>query len=535
MSPAFRLLDVGCSDAAIAAWLHSELADKVTLRIDGLDLDKPMIDKARKRAREMGVAGKFHVGSALDADKHFEPGSFDAVASFEVLEHVPDMNEYLAALERMVKPGGRIYLSTPDGTFGLGHNIHHLRALRAVDLADLLRRRGRLDFIGVGSDTVAVGVYTPGPRKEDVAIYLGPCWNRWHPSDIETKGLGGSETAAVRLAEALNDLGFVVTVYGEVEQHVGTSAIEGEPNGHDVIYRDWRVFDPLERRGAVICSRIPEIGDRPINAPTRLLWVHDTDFADRLTPGRLGAFDGLLCLSAWHESHLAGCYPFAKDKLVRVRNGITHRYFEPKPWAQRAQRALYSSSPDRGLDILLELWPDVRAQVPAAELAYCYADVYDAVADQDANVAAHRDKIRALADQPGVERLGALSQPSLAELMCDTRVWAHPSWATQHGVPFMETSCIGAMEAQAAGCFVVASDWGALSETVQWGLRVNSDPPNAKWRNAIVAGIVQGLTDQESGDKAVYQGPRRVKDLGWDGVGEAVGKLIAARDVRRSA
>ncbi len=205
----------------------------------------------------------------------------------------------------------------------------------------------------------------------------------------------------------------------------------------------------------------------------------------------------------------------------------------PKPWKDRAQRVLYTSSPDRGLDIVLELWPDVLAAVPDALLGFAYPSVYDAVADQDAHVAQHRDKIAALSDQSGVTKLGPLSQPALAALMCDSRVWVHPSWMTMYNAPFHETSCIGAMEAQAAGCFVVASDWGALSETVQWGLRVNGDAPGPRWREGLVAGIVQGLTDEESGDTAVYQGPRRVKHLGWDGVGEQIGKLIAGRDSPR--
>jgi glycosyltransferase involved in cell wall biosynthesis len=528
MSAPFRLLSLGCCDAGIERWLANELQGR-ELHIDGVDLDRRQIALARERMAD--VPGEWKLGSALDAASLFEPGSYDAIAAYELIEHVPDMGVFLDGVEAMLKPRGRVYISTPDGTFGAGYNPHHLRALRAVDLADLLRRRGRLHDIGVGSDGVTVGVYTPGPRKEDVAIYLGSCWNAWHPSDIETKGLGGSETAAIRLAEALNDLGFVVTVYGEVsQQHVGTSAISGEPTGHDVIYRDWRVFDPLERRGAVICSRIPEIGDRPINAPTRLLWTHDTDFGPRLTPARLEAFDGVLCLSKWHERHLRGCYPFAKDKLIRTRNGIRHDYFDPKPWKDRAQRVVYCSSPDRGLDVLLELWPQVRKAAPKAELHYCYPDVYDAVADQDATVAAHRDRIAELADQPGVTRLGALSQPSLAALLCDSRVWAHPSWMTLAGAPFHETYAIACIEAQAAGCFCVCSDWGALSENVRWGVKCNSDPPGRKWRSALVAGIVQGLTDEESGRVAVYQGPKRVKALGWDGVGEQVGKLIASRD-----
>jgi hypothetical protein len=43
----------------------------------------------------------------------------------------------------MVKPGGRVFLSTPDGTFGTGGNPHHLHAYRTVDFMDIVRHRGR--------------------------------------------------------------------------------------------------------------------------------------------------------------------------------------------------------------------------------------------------------------------------------------------------------------------------------------------------------------------------------------------------------
>lgn len=205
-------------------------------------------------------------------------------------------------------------------------------------------------------------------------------------------------------------------------------------------------------------------------------------------------------------------------------------------WIDRAQRVVYSSSPDRGLDVLLGLWSRIREQAPEAELAHCYSAVYDRVADQDPAIGAHRDRIRELAKQPGVVSMGSLGQRDLAELLCSSRVWAHPSWMGLHNAPFHETSCIGAMEAQAAGCLVVASDWGALSETVQWGRLVNSGGPgDARWEDAFVEHIVEGLTNAKVGRAAVKRGPAVARDLSWVGVAEQIGKLVAAGDRRPSA
>lgn len=516
------MLDLGAHDGYVSLWLARQLRDQGhDVQIDGIELNEAAVEIARRRFAEEGSAGEFAVGDALDVAQHvqFEPGTYDAVFAFELIEHLPDPQLLLEAAEAMLKPGGRIYISTPDGTFGRGENPQHLRVFRAVDLADLLRRRGDLRDMTVGPDGIAVAAYTPAPRRGDIAIYCGPGWGRWAPQDIETRGLGGSETAAVRVAHELSRLGYVVTVYGELGE-------DGQTVYRDVIFRHHTVFDPMERRHAVIASRIPEIGDRHLNAHSRLLWMHDTDAGDRLTGARAEAFDHVLVLSQWHEEHVGGQYPFLRGRLRRIRNGIEPAYFAGKP-PERKQRLLYTSSPDRGLDILLELWPRVLEQVPDAEFAYCYSEVYDRIAEKDPIVGAFRDRIRELeAATANTNALGALPQQELARLMRASLVWAHPSYASAHDQPFHETSCIGAMEAQAAGCLVVASDWGALSETVKIGRLVNSGPLSDRWKDAIVREIVDGLTNTETQTWAQTEGPAAAAELGWDGVAKQIAGLI---------
>ena len=511
-----RILDVGAHDGFVSMWLLTQFPDA---HIDAIELNEDAAATCDRR-----VTGRCRVGAAEQARELFPEATYDVVVCMEVIEHVIDPVEFLGQLESVLAPGGRIILTTPDGTYGNGANPLHLRCYRAVDLADLLRHRGELVDMEVGSDGIVSAAYVPKPRLDDIAIYCGQGWEPWHPSDIEQRGLGGSETAAVRLAECLSDLGFVVTVYGELRE---------DTCWRNVIFRHHSKFDPLDRRGGLICSRMPEIADRPIAAAVRMLWIHDVDCGPRLSPRRAEAFDHVLVLSGWHERHVAGRYPFLAGRLVRTRNGIERSYFKPLPWAQRAKRVLYTSSPDRGLDVLLGLWPRVLERVPDAELHHAYSAVYDRVAEQDPAVGAHRDLIRKLSDQPGVKRLGSLGQRDLAALMCSSRVWAHPSWMGAHGAAFHETSCIGAMEAQAAGCLVVASDWGALSETVRWGHLVNSaGPGDPRWDDAFVDHIVEGLTDAEVGAKAVERGPQEASGLGWAGVAEQVGALVAQGDRR---
>ena len=60
---------------------------------------------------------------------------------------------------------------------------------------------------------------------------------------------------------------------------------------------------------------------------------------------------------------------------------------------------------------------------------------------------------------PGVHYHGRVSQERLTQEFLTAGLWAYPTW-------FTETSCITAMEAQAAGLRCVCPDIAALAETV---------------------------------------------------------------------
>lgn len=355
----------------------------------------------------------------------------------------------------------------------------------------------------------------PAPRRSDVAIYTGPGFEPLSPHEIERRGRGGAETAALRLAQHLSQLGYLVSVYGAL----------AEGAYRDVILRHHCVFDPMERRETVICSRIPELFERRVNARVRMLWLNDSDCRDRLTPAGASPIDHVLVASRFQAAHVGGLYPFLRGKLRRIGTGIEQAHFEGEP-LRRRRRVLYTSSPDRGLDKLLELWPEIRERVPNAELAWANCAVYERVAAQRPEIAAHRELITKLSEQAGVSGLGSLSEPELARVMRSSLVWAHPSWATPYGGPFHESGCSGAVEAQAAGCLVVASNWGALPEAVKVGRLVDSEPLGERWRRAFVEEIVDGLTNEEVQAWAQERGPEVTAELGWDGVARQVGGLI---------
>lgn len=114
-----RVLDVGCGHGAFLALMEAAGWETTGLEVcdDGLAL-------ARKRGLRVLRS------SVEDAD--LEPGSFDAVTAFYVLEHVPRPMDFLAACHRLLAPGGLLYLRVPDTTplkdrlarLGIGNRLY---------------------------------------------------------------------------------------------------------------------------------------------------------------------------------------------------------------------------------------------------------------------------------------------------------------------------------------------------------------------------------------------------------------------------
>ena len=110
-----RVLDVGCGGG-----LLSEAMAREGARVLGLDLSPALIDIAKLHRLE-AMQG----GAVLDLDYRVqpvealadaEPGTFDAITCMEMLEHVPEPGSILEACARLLKPGGRLVVSTINRT-----------------------------------------------------------------------------------------------------------------------------------------------------------------------------------------------------------------------------------------------------------------------------------------------------------------------------------------------------------------------------------------------------------------------------------
>jgi len=355
-------------------------------------------------------------------------------------------------------------------------------------------------------------------RGRRIAVYVARDPMAWLPDDADGTGLpGGAELAVVEVASGLARLGASVAVYGNVRRAATRAGVR---------YLERGAFDPRDPVDALLAARAPELFEERPRASTTLLWVHSPDAGPAFTPARARNVDRLLALSGWHERNLRLRHPFAAGRVVRIRNGVDPARFAARP--PRTPSVVCAIQPERGLDVVLELWPEIRARLPDAQLACCHAPVYEFIARSNPSVQRHRRRVADLLRQPGVRALGTLSTRAFTDLLVRSRVWVHPSWATPAGRHFEEISCIGAMESQAAGLWTVASGWGALPETVRVGALIDPEgAPGAPWRDALVEEVVRGLADSATQQLAERQGPIAAKRMGWGGVSRALARLIA--------
>ena len=110
-----RLLDVGCGAGLLSEALAREGADVVALDLAPELIEVAKLHLLESRLAEPGLHVDYRLQSveALAAEA---PASFDAITCMEMLEHVPDPGSVLSACATLLKPGGRLLLSTLNRT-----------------------------------------------------------------------------------------------------------------------------------------------------------------------------------------------------------------------------------------------------------------------------------------------------------------------------------------------------------------------------------------------------------------------------------
>lgn len=119
-----RFLDCGCGSGAYVAALMQQFG----LDAHGVEFDERKVEAAQENEILRGRISKGDIEALNSPD-----GAWDCVMLNEVLEHVPDDRKALAEVCRVLKPGGRLFLFSPNRWFPFeSHGVQLKRPRREV-------------------------------------------------------------------------------------------------------------------------------------------------------------------------------------------------------------------------------------------------------------------------------------------------------------------------------------------------------------------------------------------------------------------
>jgi 2-polyprenyl-3-methyl-5-hydroxy-6-metoxy-1,4-benzoquinol methylase len=172
------VLEIGCGRGGFACWLAARDAH-APAEVVAADFAETAVRKGEEFAARCRIVGiKWEVADIQDL-KHAS-ASFDTVVSCETVEHVSDPRRALGELARVLKPGGRLLLTTPNylGMMGLYRGYMRLTGRKYTEEGQpinnfllLPRTLAWVKRTGLRACVVdAVGHYLPFPGRPPIEL-----------------------------------------------------------------------------------------------------------------------------------------------------------------------------------------------------------------------------------------------------------------------------------------------------------------------------------------------------------------------------
>lgn len=242
----------------------------------------------------------------------------------------------------------------------------------------------------------------------------------WSPHDTR---LGGTEEGIREWAKVFHRKGYEVTVW--------QNGFVGDDHG--VIYKDRAEFKPV--KDIVLNHKSLDITNKGVH---EYYFTTETDASEK----DLSQFQAVVFPSQWARDNIV-----VNNPAVEV---VNYGYDPAKVKAswKIPKQCLYASSPDRGLDTLLEIWPKVVEAHPDAHLMVTYGA-----------------RPRGI---PNVTFMGEVDEETMNDLYATSEVWTHPC---NGGEMFGITG----VKAQVAGAIPVYFPVMALAETVKYGIKCKNE------------------------------------------------------------
>lgn len=301
-----------------------------------------------------------------------------------------------------------------------------------------------------------------GTSGKDVVFYCGYTEHEWSPTLFRKKGFGGSEEAIIHLSKKFAAEGYNVEVYA----NIGTERIKDS----GVLWKPFWEFNPRDAVDHLFLWRSPRMCDYDLNARNIYIDLHDVISPGEFTKKRLAKIKKVFVKTKFHKS----LFPtIPEDKFVVIPNGINTSDFASETKDQML--IINTSSPDRSMLATTEVFRRVKEIIPEAKLEWAYGwDIFDNAHANDKKMLEWKENLVSKMNAAGVTQLGKIPQHEIAKLYEKANIFLYPT-------EFAEIDCISAKKAQLAGCQVICTDFAALEESVQEGVKIHSEKNKDNW------------------------------------------------------
>jgi glycosyltransferase involved in cell wall biosynthesis len=191
----------------------------------------------------------------------------------------------------------------------------------------------------------------------------------------------------------------------------------------------------------------------------------------------------------------------------------------------------WGSSYDRGLDILLYMWPDIIKKFPDAQLHICYGwEMFMKIASNNPERMKWKKSVETMMQQRGIYHHGRLGKVQLKKIREKCGIWAYPTY-------FTEINCITALDCQLDGVVPVVCNfisefqdrtgYTALNESVKVGIKVEGHIEEEKTQEEFVKKLLGLMGDYEKWKKMSTQGKLAMMEYSWPVIAEKWTKVFA--------
>jgi glycosyltransferase involved in cell wall biosynthesis len=311
--------------------------------------------------------------------------------------------------------------------------------------------------------------------------------------------LGGSQSGLCYLAEELVKLGHDVTLFNQTSTPRRSRGVNCYNFAH-IQKAEYAYFDAVIMLNLGSQNLAGQIRSGAQGRTRIILWCqHNPDqpaVKDLTDPAAHDAWNAFVHVSDWQAEWYRRAFGIKPERMKIIGNAISPVFenLYPRPDLIASQKPwppvlCYTSTPFRGLDVLLEAFPRIRAAIPGTTLkVYSSMGVYGFAPENDQYAPLYA-RCRAT---EGVEYIGSIPQPALAQELKNATCLAYPN-------TFAEGYCISVLEAMAAGCLVVTSELGALrSTTAGFGHLLIPSPDKIEHATQFADLAVRVLTQSRS-------------------------------------